>query len=107
MEGNVSIELLEERYPIADQDRQDRITHLVSQPKAKAFAGNGAASNKPDATESGPQVLVHELRKIAGVELDGFTGSRQVATSEDEGRFVTVRPTNPLGLKIQRGLIGS
>jgi len=29
MEGDVSGELLEERYPIANQDRQDRITNFV------------------------------------------------------------------------------
>jgi hypothetical protein len=65
MEGNIPVELLEEGYPIANQDRQDRIMHLVSQPKAKALTGNHTASNKPDATEPGPQVLIYELRKIA------------------------------------------
>src|SRR5690349_1326152 len=64
MERDVSVELLEERYPIADQDRQDRITHLVSQCETKAFSGNHAPANKPDATEPWPQVLIHELRKI-------------------------------------------
>ena len=29
MEVDVSVELLEERYPIANQDRQDGITNLV------------------------------------------------------------------------------
>ncbi|KAF5408822.1 MAG: hypothetical protein Udaeo2_09870 [Candidatus Udaeobacter sp.] len=29
MEGDVSVELLEERSPIANQDRQDRITNFV------------------------------------------------------------------------------
>ena len=29
MESDVSVELLEERYPIANQDRQDRITNFV------------------------------------------------------------------------------
>src|SRR5437762_1109542 len=29
MEGDVSVELLEEPYPIANQDRQDRITNFV------------------------------------------------------------------------------
>ena len=29
MEGDVSVELLEERYPITNQDRQDRITNFV------------------------------------------------------------------------------
>jgi hypothetical protein len=65
MEGDVSVELLEERDPIADQDRQDRITNFVGKPETKAFPGNCTASNKPDATESGPQVPIHELGKIA------------------------------------------
>ena len=65
MEGDVSVELLEERYPIANQDRQDRITNFVGQSETKAFAGNYTASNKPDGTERGPQVPIHELRKIA------------------------------------------
>src|SRR5437763_11396309 len=30
MENDVSVELLEERYPIANQDRQDRIANVVS-----------------------------------------------------------------------------
>jgi hypothetical protein len=30
MEGNISVEFFEESYPIANQDREDRITHLVS-----------------------------------------------------------------------------
>jgi hypothetical protein len=29
MEGDVSVELVEERYPIANQDRQDRITNFI------------------------------------------------------------------------------
>jgi hypothetical protein len=65
MEGDVSVELLEERYPIANQDRQDRIANFVGQPEAKAFAGDCTASNKPDATERGPQAPIHELREIA------------------------------------------
>jgi hypothetical protein len=65
MEGDVSVELLEERYPIANQDRQDRIANFVGQPETKAFAGDCTASNKPDATERGPQAPIHELREIA------------------------------------------
>src|SRR6266511_686220 len=48
MEGDVSVELLEERYPIANQDRQDRITNFVGQPETKAFAGNYTASNRSE-----------------------------------------------------------
>ncbi len=64
MQGDVSIELVEERNPITNQDRQDRITNLVSEPEAKALAGNFTTSDKPDATEHGPQALLHELREI-------------------------------------------
>jgi hypothetical protein len=59
------LQLLEERHPIANQDRQDRITNFVGSPETKAFAGNYTASNKPDGTERGPQVPIHEPRKIA------------------------------------------
>src|SRR2546426_2241126 len=64
MKGDVSVELLEKPYPIANQDRQDGITNFVGQAETKAFAGNCTASNKPDATERGPQVSIHQLRKI-------------------------------------------
>jgi hypothetical protein len=64
MEGDVSVELFEEPYPIADQDRQDRITNFVGKPETKAFAGNDAASNKPDGTERRPQAPIYELREI-------------------------------------------
>ena len=37
MEGDVSVELLEEWDPITNQDRQDRIADFVGQPKPKAF----------------------------------------------------------------------
>jgi hypothetical protein len=65
MESDVSVELLEEWDPITNQDRQDRITNFVGQPETKAFPGNDTAPNKPDATERGPQMPIHELRKIA------------------------------------------
>src|SRR4029077_17597544 len=65
MKGNVSVELLEEGYAVANQDRQDRITNLVGQPETKAFAGNQTASNKPDGTKLGPQVPIHKLREVA------------------------------------------
>jgi hypothetical protein len=65
MERDVSVEVLEEPYPVANQDRQDRITNFVGQPETKAFAGNFTATNKPDATERGPQVPIYKLREIA------------------------------------------
>src|SRR5207237_3252901 len=85
MEGDVSVELLEEWDPITNQDRQDRKTNFVGQPETKAFGGDHTASNKPDGTERGPEAPVHELRQIAGVELDGIPGPRQLASREDEG----------------------
>ena len=54
--------------------------------------------------ERGPQAPIDELREIARVELDGIPGPRQLATSEDEGGFVAVRPPEAFSLKIQRGL---
>jgi len=65
MEGDVSAELFEKRYPIAYQDRQDRITNFVGKSETKAFAGNWTASHKPDGTEHGPKAPIDELRKIA------------------------------------------
>jgi len=65
MEGDVSVEPLEEWEPITNQDRQDRISNFVGEPETKAFGGDHTASNKPDGTECGPQAPIHELRKIA------------------------------------------
>src|SRR5262249_25123620 len=65
MEGDIAVELVEEWYPVANQDRQDRIANFVRQPEAKAFAANYTAPHKPDATECGQQAPLHELRKIA------------------------------------------
>jgi type IV secretory pathway component VirB8 len=65
MEGDISVELLEEWDSIANQDRQDRITNFVCQPETQTFAGDYAAPNKPDGTEPVPQVPIHELRKVA------------------------------------------
>src|SRR5436853_3236603 len=107
VEGGVSVKLLEELDPITNQDRQNRITNFVGKSEAKAFGGDYTASNKPDGTEGGPQTLIHELREIARVELDGIPGSRQFAMSKDEGGFVAVRPPKPFGLETQRGLIRS
>ena len=65
MERDVFVEFFKEPYPVANQDRQDRITNFVDQPETQAFTGNCTASNKPDGTERAPQVPIHELRKIA------------------------------------------
>src|SRR5215475_1497672 len=65
MEGDVSVEFLEEWDPITNQDRQDRITNFVGKTETKAFGGDYTASNKPDATERGTQASIHELREIA------------------------------------------
>src|SRR5262245_25963227 len=65
MEGDVSVEVLEEWDPITNQDRHDRIINFVGEPETKTFAGNDTASNKPDATEPWPQAPIHQLRKIA------------------------------------------
>ena len=65
MEGDVPVELFEERDPIPNQDRQDRIANFVGQPETKAFGGDHTASDKPDGTERGPQAPIHELREIA------------------------------------------
>src|SRR2546425_439013 len=92
MEGDVSVELIEEWDPVTDQDRQDRIATFVGQPETKAFGGDHTASDKPDGMEPGPQAPIHELREIAGVELDGIPGPWQLASGEDESGFVAVRP---------------
>ena len=65
MKGDVFVELLEEWDSITDQDRQDRITNVVRQSKAKAFGRDYAAPNKPDRVKRGPQPPIHELREIA------------------------------------------
>jgi len=106
MEGDIPVELLEERDPVTNQDRQDRIAHFVGQPETQAFTGDPTASNKPDATERGPQAPVHESREIAGVEFDRIPGPGQIATGENEGGFVPIRPPEPLGFETKRGLIG-
>ncbi len=65
MEGDVSVEIREEWDPITNYDRHDRITNFVGQPETKAFAGDHAASNKPDPTVRGAQAPIYELREIA------------------------------------------
>ena len=107
MKGGISVEILEERDPLTDQDRQDGITNLVGQPATKAFASNYPTSYQPDAAKRRPQTSIHELRQIAGVELDGIPGPRQLSTREDENGFVAIRPPQSFGFKTQRGLIGS
>src|SRR5262249_17420026 len=106
VEGDVSVELLEERDSITDQDRQNRITNFVGQPATKALRGDCRPSDNPDGTEPGPQAPVHKLRQIARIEFDGIPDARQVPTREDEGRFVAISPTEPLAFKTKRGLIG-
>src|ERR1044072_5812609 len=106
MEGDVPVELLEEWAPVANHARQYGIAKVVGQPAAKAFAGDHTASHEPDAAERGPQAPIHELREIAGVEVDGLPDPRQLAAGEDEGGLVAVRPPQPSGFEPQRGLIG-
>jgi hypothetical protein len=65
MKRDVSVEPLEEPNPIANQNRQNRITNFIGQPETEALAANNAASDEPDVTERGPQTPVHKLRKIA------------------------------------------
>src|SRR5689334_10062351 len=64
MEGDVTIELVKERDPVANQDRQDRIAYFVGQSATKALSGNGAPAGKPDAAEGGVQTPIHELSQI-------------------------------------------
>jgi hypothetical protein len=40
----------------------------------------------------GPQVLVDELREIAGMKFDGVPRPRQIPMRENERGFVAVRP---------------
>ena len=65
MKGDISVESVEERDPVTEQDRQDGITNFVGQTETKAFAANGTTSNKPDAAKRGPQTPIHKLLKIA------------------------------------------
>ena len=53
MEDDIPAELLEKWYAVADQDRQDRLTNLVSQSAAKTFAGDGPTPP----TNHGPKPL--------------------------------------------------
>jgi hypothetical protein len=105
MQGDVSVELLEEGDPFTDQDWENRIEDLVSQTESKAFARNRAAPDEPDGTEPGPKALVHERREVARVELDGLPCLRQLTGGENEGRRIAVRPAEPLGFEAERGLV--
>ena len=61
----------------------------------------------PDQFSQGEiEAIVHERGEFARIEFDVAAWPRQIATREDEGGFVTVSPTESLGLKFQRGLIG-
>jgi hypothetical protein len=107
MEGDVSIEILKESDPIANQDWKDRIANFVGQPPTKAFGGEHTAANKPDITERRAQASIDELRQIAGVKLNAIAGPWQFATGKDENGFVAIRPPESLGFKTKRGLIRS
>jgi hypothetical protein len=65
MERDISIELLEERDSVANQDRQDRISKFVCKPETKTFAADCTVANEPNVTELGSRVRIDELRKIA------------------------------------------
>ena len=107
MQGNILVETFEERDAITDQDGHDRIADLVGEPEAKAFTSHRTTANQPDAAEGRLQSLVHQPGQISRVELDAVPGPRQIATGEDEGRLVAVRPAQPLGFERQCGFVGS
>src|SRR5258705_10536081 len=48
VETDVSGDLVEERDPITNQDREDRIAHFVAETETKAFPGDNTTSNQPD-----------------------------------------------------------
>src|SRR5215831_17907423 len=106
MERDVSVEPLEERDAIANQDGQDRISNLVSEPETKAFAGEYSPTDDPNAAEPLSQ-SIHQLREVPRVELDGVSTARQLAMRQNEGGFVAVRPSETSRLETQRGLVGS
>src|SRR5262245_27762705 len=65
VECDVSIEFLKEGNPITYQNRHDRITNFVGQPKTKTFSGDDATSHEPDRAECRSQAPIHEVREIA------------------------------------------
>lgn len=66
-----------------------------------------AASYDLDRAKRRTKARVHERCDVARVELDTSSSARQLATSDDDGRFVAVRPAQSLGFEPQRGLVGS
>jgi hypothetical protein len=65
MKSDVSIDAIEEWDSLADQDRQDRIAHLVRQSQTKTVSGDYTTTNKPNTPEPGSQTVVHQAREIA------------------------------------------
>ena len=65
MEGDVFVEVPEERDAVTDQDRQDRIAQFIGESEAQALGGDRTASSDPDGTEPRPQLLSDQLGKIA------------------------------------------
>src|SRR5690349_22712923 len=107
MQRKVIVELSKKRNAFTNQNRQDRITHFVSEAELKTFGADAASANEPDASIGGSQAVVDELREIPGVELDCFTRSRQVASRQNESGFVSVSPSKSLRFKPKRGLVSS
>ncbi len=64
MQGDVSVEPVEERDPVTNQDRKDGIANFVGKPKTKGFGSNDSAANNPDGTERRPKTPVHEMGEI-------------------------------------------
>ena len=54
MERDVSVDLLEERNAITNQDREDRVPNFVGQVETKALGGHIPATDKPNAAECLP-----------------------------------------------------
>src|SRR4051812_32970368 len=71
MQGDVSGEPLKERNALTDDDRDDGITHFVGQSEAQALRGHRASANEPDVPVEWFQLVVHQDREVACVELDG------------------------------------
>src|SRR5690349_2378739 len=107
MDSKMTVEPVEERDPGTDQDWKDRVANFIGESETKALRGDHASSSKPDIAKPGAEIFVHELREIARVNGDVPPGYRQLATTEDEGGFLAVRPPEPFGFERQRGLVGS
>jgi len=65
MQRDVPVQLLEEGDPLANQDRQHRVSQFVREAETKTFGGDRPTSHEPDVPECGPQAVIHELREIA------------------------------------------